>query len=154
RSAEVDLHARRTLAAVTGTNLTGAAVLIDAGGIFVEIGESGAIRTPPAQPYGIDSHTGDLPGLTVAPFPLSLPSPLPPGEVASVSPVTIRSVASNVSVRLGGLPPFWTRLGDLTAAATSPDFAATLRGFLTDAAVSNGAFVVPITVHSDSLARL
>jgi hypothetical protein len=154
QSAEVDFHARRTLAAVSGTNLTNAALLLDAGGLFIEVGESGAIRTPPAPALTLAGNTSDLPGLTVARFRLRLPNALPQGDVASVSTVTIRSVASNLTVRLGEQPPFWTRLGDLTVPATSPDFSAALLAYLLDAAVSNGSYIVPLTVHSDTLARL
>ena len=68
--------------------------------------------------------------------------------------VVIRTVANNISVRLGQFPPFWTRPGALGGPATSPDFAAVLNVFLADAQPQNGFYSVPFTVHSDSRARL
>src|SRR5689334_1214314 len=44
--AEVDFRARRTLAAVHGSNLTGTNLQMDPGGVYVEINAQGAIKAP------------------------------------------------------------------------------------------------------------
>src|SRR5439155_5846809 len=72
----------------------------------------------------------------------------------NVTNVTIRSVATNVSARLGTTPPFWTRVGEMTQAETSPDFAPVLQAFLATAQVENGFYAVPLVLHSDAVTRL
>ena len=62
--------------------------------------------------------------------------------------VVIRTVANNISVRLGQFPPFWTRPGALGGPATSPDFAAVLNTFLADPSprTASTAFLSPFTL--------
>ena len=57
-------------------------------------------------------------------------------------------------MRVGDLPPFFTHVGEMTLPETTPDFAAVLQAALTTARVENGFYDLPITVHSDSIARL
>ncbi|MCB0090557.1 MAG: hypothetical protein KDE54_21790, partial [Caldilineaceae bacterium] len=71
-----------------------------------------------------------------------------------ISQVTVRSVPTNVNVRLGQLAPFWTRVGEMTTPAVSTDFADVLQTFLADADMENGFYLLPLTLHSDLLARL
>lgn len=70
--------------------------------------------------------------------------------------VRISSAPTNVSVRLGQMPPFWTRPGELTNVhgETSPDFATVLNAFLAEALPENGFYSIPIVIHSDAIARL
>jgi len=160
---EVDFHARRTLAAVQGTNTTGsgsiagAVLLVDlGGGVFMPIAQNGALATPDnTDPFNVPAG-GALPGLTVAKFRLQAAAAAPPEQVQvlNVSQVTIRTVPTNVSVALEGLAPFWTRLGEMTAAETSDDFAQFLQLYLNDAEVVGGFYEIPLVVHSDTLARL
>jgi hypothetical protein len=74
---EVDLHSRRTLAAVTGSFGTviadkgGCTLQVDVGGgTYVEINQNGAFRTPSDPPatsfFILAGSATDLPGLTVA----------------------------------------------------------------------------------------
>jgi DNA-binding beta-propeller fold protein YncE len=148
-SIEVDLHARRTLAAVGGANISGSALAVDVGGLFVELNARGAVKTPgdTAFPMG---PTGALPGVTVPRFRLTGAA----AAVPSVDTVAVRSAPTNVSVKLGTLGPFWTYVGELTAPQTTPDFAETLQAFLLQAEVENGTYVVPFGLHSDGIARL
>lgn len=148
---EVDFHKRRTLAGVTGTNLSGASLQVDLGGIYVELNAKGAIKTP-TDPSDFTVGNGLLPGLTVAKFKLTAATNATGAPDASS--VTIRSVPSNLTVRLAKMAPFWARPGDLAGPATSPDFAAPLQAFLATAPVENGFSLVPLVVHSDTLARL
>jgi DNA-binding beta-propeller fold protein YncE len=150
-SVEVDLHARRTLAVVTGANISGSALTVDVGGLFVELNALGAVRAPgdPAFPM---AASGALPGVTVPRFRLTATGA---GAVApSVDTVAIRSAPANVAVRLGTLGPFWTYVGELTARQATPDFAETLQAFLLQAKVENGSYLVPFVVHADGIARL
>jgi DNA-binding beta-propeller fold protein YncE len=147
---EIDFHKRRTLASVTHAGLTNASLQIDMGGVYVEINSQGAILTPSNPTAFALPADGTLPGLTVSKFRLIATAATP----AAVSRVAVRSVPSNVTVRVGKMGPFWSRVGDLVAADTSPDFADVLQAFLTSAPVVNGFFEVPIVVHSDTVARL
>jgi DNA-binding beta-propeller fold protein YncE len=156
---EVDFHARRTLAAATGSNIAEAAagsprsnLQVDVGGgVYVEINDKGALKAPGDALFSLKSD-GRLPGLAVVKLKFSRA----PGNAGAldVTRVAVRSLPTQVSVRLGNLPPFWTHLGELTAADTSPDFAAVLQAFLNDAKADNGFFSVPLILHSDSIARL
>jgi hypothetical protein len=145
---EIDFHARRTLAAVRGTNVTGANLQVDLGGVYAEINKRGAVKAPDSDPFELPAD-GKLPGLTVSKFKLSREA-----GTLDVTRVTIRSTPANVSVRLGEMPPFWTHLGDMVTAATSPDFADVLNAFLAEASAEDGFYAIPFVVHSDSIARL
>lgn len=160
---EVDFHARRTLAAVQGANIAagsgsvaGAVLLVDlGGGVFMPIAQNGALATPDnTDPFNVPAG-GALPGLTVAKFRLqaAAAAPTEPQDL-NVSQVTVRTVPTNVSVALEGLAPFWTRLGEMTAAETSNDFAQFLQLYLNDAEVVGGFYEIPLVLHSDTLARL
>lgn len=152
---EVDFHKRRTPARVMGTGAAGAHLQVDLGsGVYVEINDKGAIRAPNDKLFSVPVD-GKLPGLLVTKFKLTTPVTTPPTTTSpNVSQVTIRSVPTNVSMRLGNLPPFWTYLGELPGESASPDFAAVLQAFLTEAKVENGFYQIPLTVHSDTITRL
>ena len=149
---EVDFHARRLLASVRGASATpiNATLHIDMGGTFVQVLESGGIKGPgdPSHEWSLSSGAfTDLPGLTVNKFKFMAAG-------ADLSRVRVRSVPTNVSLRLGDMPPFWTHLGELVTAKTSPDFAEVLNAFLSEASAENGFHAVPLVVHSDTIARL
>src|SRR5260221_5906447 len=151
---EVNFHARRTLVSVEGSG--GSATLqVDMGGIYVSIATDGSILAPPKTdlkipfPASPPAATQLLPGLTVSKFRLSLST-----GTLTVTKVTISSVPTNVSVRVGQLPAFWTHLGELAVADTSPDFALVLNAFLATAQPQNGFYAIPFVVHSDTLAQL
>src|SRR5437764_4672124 len=146
---EVNFHARRTLVSVVGTG--GAATLqVDMGGTFVSIADDGSILAPGKTALSVSfPGTVLLPGLTVSKFRLSLAT-----GTLSVTKVTISSVPANVSVRVGQLPAFWTHLGELAVADTSPDFALVLNAFLATAQPQNGFYAIPFVIHSDTLAQL
>lgn len=159
---EVDFHARRTLVSVVGDNLGKTTLQADfGGGVYVNISRTGSVQGPPPDlPFQLsDTSTSTtqnpLPGLAVTKFKLTRFMNGAPGPAAPrVTRVTIRAVPSNVSLRAGDLGPFWTNLGDMTQAETTPDFATVLQGFLAKAVVENGFYVVPFILHSDSLGKL
>jgi DNA-binding beta-propeller fold protein YncE len=154
---EVDFHKRRTLTSVTGTNLlpsgsiSGVNLQVDLGGMYVEINNKGAIKSPGDTLFTLHSD-GALPGLTLGKFKLT-PSP-GGGTQLDVGSVVIRSAPSNVTVRVGTLGPFYTHNGDLPTADTASDFSAVLQAYLTQAKIDNGFYVIPFTLHSDTLCRL
>lgn len=113
---EVDFHARRTLASLSGTGVGTTKLLVDLGGIWVAVNAKGAIKTSPGDSDLPVADGGPLPGLTVARFRLVGPG------APDVTSVTVRSAPSNVTVKVGDLPPFWTRLGEIAQPETSPDF--------------------------------
>ena len=166
---EVDFHARRTLEAVSGsqgsignvpgTETLGASLQVDMGGSYVGIANDGTFMAPDKTPcvVTLPSEATPLPGLTVNKFRLSA-VPLDPTNLENttldITNVTIRSVPTNVSMRIGQMAPFWTRLGELINAETSSDFADVLQAFLSEAEVENGFFIIPLVIHSDTIARL
>lgn len=149
---EVDFHARRTLAAVVGSGGT-ATLQVDMGGAFIGVANDGTFMTPDKTDWSLNlsSTSSALPGLGVNRFRLTSPST---SGSLGVSKVTIRSVPLNISAHLGQMPPFWTRLGELASADTSPDFAVVLNTYLAEATLENGFYAVPFVIHSDTLARL
>lgn len=150
---EVDFHTRRTLASVSGSNLTGTSLQVDFGGVFVELNPAGSVRTPndPA-PFRVGGEAQRLPGLTVTK--IKLTNEAAKLTTPDVRQVTFRSLASNVTLRLGDTAPFWARVGELVTGETSPDFAPLLQAFLAKAKTENGFFLVPLVLHTDTLARL
>jgi hypothetical protein len=147
---EIDFHARRTLRSISGSGLMDATLQADVGGLFLKIATTGAIAGPDDEELTLEDDTeAVLPGLAVSRFRLSNPE----GGI-DVDGAGVRSVPTNVSVRVGTLPPFWTRVGEVTVEETSPDFAPVLREALRDAEVVNGSKRVDLTVHSDTLCRL
>jgi DNA-binding beta-propeller fold protein YncE len=158
---EVDFHSRRTLAGMTGSfgNLAdaggGCELQVDVGGgTYVELNQNGAFRTPsdPATSlFRVGGTATDLPGLTVAKLKATTKGA---GAPPSLNTLRVRSVPMQVSLRVGELPPFWTHVGEMTLAETTADFAAVLQTVLTTAQVENGFYDLPLTVHSDSIARL
>lgn len=151
RWVEVDFHSRRTLARVRGANLQGATLQVDLGGAFVEINENGGIKTPSdPDPFTLENATDEpLPGLSVVKLKLTK-APAEP----QVHQVVIRSTPTNVSLRFGEMPAFWTHVGELVQTAPTPDFALALQAFLAEAKAENGSYIVPVVLHSDSIARL
>jgi len=151
---EIDFHKPRTLVSVDQKGLIGASMQIDLGGVFVEINDAGAIKTPTDPnkfPLPAPGATGSsaLPGLTVSKFRLIATGA---GSV-DVTRVVVRSVPSNINVRLGKMGAFWPRPGDLTTTDSSPDFTDVLRVFLNTAEIKNGFYVIPLVIHSDTIAR-
>jgi DNA-binding beta-propeller fold protein YncE len=153
---EVDFHGRRTLSGVVG-NFNATNLQVDVGGgTYVEINKNGAFKTPsdavPADLFVLTGSSVALPGLTVSK--MKLTNTVAPVFTPRLSSVTIRSVPTNVSLRVGELAPFWTHLGELVKPETSPDFAAVLQAALTTAKLENGFYDLAVVVHSDSIARL
>ncbi|HEV2706726.1 MAG TPA: helix-hairpin-helix domain-containing protein [Pyrinomonadaceae bacterium] len=150
---EVDFHARRTLVGVSGSNLIDTTLQVDFGGVFVDLSSTGSVRTPsdPA-PFPIKSNTPRLPSLTV--MKIKLTNPVGRATTPDLTHVTFRSLASNVTLRLGESAPFWARVGELVAPETTPDFAPLLQAFLSKAKSENGFYQVPLVLHTDTLARL
>ena len=148
QAVEVDFHGRRKLVEVSG-NLSGATLQVDLGGAYVDLNDRGALKTPSDDKFFSLSATNPnpLPGVSVTKFRLT-------GNAPTVSTVKIQSLPTNVSLRLGEQPIFWMHIGELAQAETTPDFTAALQTFLNEVKVENGFYVVPLVVHSDSLARL
>lgn len=147
---EVDFHARRGLVAATpvSTPATAPTLQVDVGGLLLDVGSAGQVPAPAGdQGYQL-LQDGTLPGLTVSRFRLR------GSGVPDLKAVTVRAVPSGVSARVGTLPPFWTRVGELSQPVTTPDWAPVLTAALADAQVGDGVYVLPLTLHSDTLCRL
>ncbi|MFN8483150.1 MAG: helix-hairpin-helix domain-containing protein [Anaerolineae bacterium] len=170
--ASANLNARRTITAVIAAREGAggpASVQMDIGGNWLGVAADGTLDAPGKSKLSLALPAAPAPGQQPAPTlipPLATqklkltaaasatdPNPNTAGRVSLVG-VVISATASNVSARVGQLPPFLTRPGDLGGPATSPDFAAVLNAFLADAQPQDGFYSVPFTIHSDSLARL
>ncbi|HEV3469740.1 MAG TPA: helix-hairpin-helix domain-containing protein [Pyrinomonadaceae bacterium] len=153
---EVDFHRRRTLAGLRGTNLNPSTLQVDFGGAYVEINASGGVLSPPqTNAFRVTADSATLPGLTVTKLKLTAqPTSPSPAGTPDLSEVTVRSAPSNLTLRLGQGPAVWTHAGEMTRAEETPDFALALQSFLTGAEVENGFYVVPLVLHSDTIARL
>lgn len=146
-SLEVDLHARRKLAGLTGSDLTSRPLLVDLGGGFMAVNADGGLADGSAFVLG-NSH--QLPGLAVTGLRVPGTSTLEP----DLSVLRVSSPPTNVSMAIEGGPVFWTFFGDLMTTQTTPDFAALLQAMLPDLDVVHGHLVVPLVVRSDSISRL
>jgi DNA-binding beta-propeller fold protein YncE/predicted flap endonuclease-1-like 5' DNA nuclease len=151
---EVDFHARRTLATVEGRGFdaAGAALQVDMGaGIYVEINDVGAFRAPPPadKQFLVKASPTDLPPLTVTRLKLTQSTRTAP----DITRLKIRSVSTNVSLKLGGFSAFWLHPGEMSLPETTPDFAAALQTALPRFKVENGHYAIPFVIHSDTLAR-
>lgn len=152
--AEVDFHARRTLVGVDGSDLGGTSLQVDpGGGVWVDVNQRGALGDSDAFELAA-SAGGDfpLPRLTVRRFKLTAAAVGDP--TPAVTRVRISSVPSNVRLAFGGQPPFWTHPGELVRVTSTPDFAEVLQAFLEEAEVENGFYLLPVTLASDTIARL
>jgi DNA-binding beta-propeller fold protein YncE len=150
---EVDFHQRRTLRSLQGNDALGAKLQVEMGGIYLQLNGVGAIKASSDQGEFSVPPDGRLPGLTVSKFKLTRDSGSPPNSVDLTS-VTVASVPLNVTARIGNLPPFFGHIGEMSQEQVSPDFAASLQAFLAEAPVENGFCVVPLVLHSDSIARI
>jgi hypothetical protein len=159
---EVDFHARRTLAEVEGSNIfptvgtvssKGASLEVDVGGTLIEVNRRGALGGTSTDLFELQGD-GKLPALAVNKLRLSLDPTDSNAKDPDVDTVTIRSVPTNLTVKLGQTPPFWVRIGELASEDTSPDFAEALNAFLLSAPNENGYYQIPFVIHSDTLARL
>ncbi|MEU3461975.1 hypothetical protein ABZ721_18790 [Streptomyces sp. NPDC006733] len=145
---EIALHARRTLAALTGSGLNTTApagvLLVDLGGGFLGVNASGGLGAGPALPL---SDVMDLPGLTVTGLRVAKAG-------ADIAALTVVSPPSDLTLAVEGGPVFYSRPGELVEPVTTPDFATLLQGLLPELPIENGCHRVPILVTSGSISRL
>lgn len=146
---EVDFHKRRTLAAAAGTNVTGAGMQVDIGGIYVELNDRGAIKSPTDTNFFTVQNDGLLPTLTTTKFKLINANAAP-----TLTTVTVHSAPANVNARIGKSAAFWTHTGDLTTLDSSGDFSGLLQAYLAKATAEYGYYLIPFIIHSDLIARL
>lgn len=143
---EIDLHARRKLAGLVGSDLARATLLVDLGGGFIAVNDAGGLGAGKPLPV---TDTMDLPGLTVTGLRLAQAT-----TSTKVSLLRVASPPSNVSLAIEGGPTFWTYFGDLVDPQATPDFAGILQAMLPGLEVANGHHIVAFVVRSDSIARL
>ncbi|MET0622275.1 MAG: hypothetical protein ABW250_04760 [Pyrinomonadaceae bacterium] len=154
---EVDFHARRVLAALRGSNLQNASLQVDLGGAYVELNRNGALRGPGDAPFTLPAEAdasdfAQLPAIAVTR--LKLTRPAASTADPDLSAVIIRSTPTNVTLRLGPGVPFWFYAGEMTLAQVTPDFAGVLQVFLDASEAVNGFHLVPLVLHTDTVARI
>ncbi|WP_407343257.1 helix-hairpin-helix domain-containing protein [Pengzhenrongella phosphoraccumulans] len=143
---EIDLHARRKLASLTGSGLGGGTVLVDLGGGFLPVNDQGGLG--PGTAAWPSSNATPLPGLTVTGL------RIPVAGSPDISQLRVSSPPSNLTLAVEGGPVFFTHLGDLVDPATTGDFSDLLNAMLPKLDVENGCHVVPFLLHSATISRL
>ncbi len=147
--AEIDFHARRTLAGLAGSDLAGARLQVDLGGSFVAVDPQGGLASA-AGPFLSLTDDGPVPGIAASRVRVSFL-----GHAPEVAAVRVRSLPANVTLALAGRPALFFHTGELAVVRTTPDFGALLAGYLEDGAeAADGVFALPFVLHSDSIARL
>src|SRR5262249_51577391 len=148
---EIDSHARRSAVHFTGLSSTGSGLAADiGGGVYLSVASDGTIPRGNGSPYVFPNSS--LPGIGALRLRLDGLSPL--GGSFAATTVDIASLPSNITLCFGKLPPFWSKTGELGSATTTPDLVSAIQRALTDAAVENGFYIIPLVVHSDTLGRL
>lgn len=147
---EIAFTGFRTLHNVVGTGLTGAVLQADVGGLFVGVDANGTIPDQ-GTVFSLPANNADLPGLSVRRIRLVAPVPVPPPVVTQI---TLRAVASNLTVALGDQPAAWALPGDVTTRVETADLATFAQAALADAPVEGGIAVLPVTIKTDTTARL
>ena len=71
-----------------------------------------------------------------------------------VTSVVCTSFPSNVTLGLAGEDPFWVHPGELSNSVQVPDFCEFLNAYLEQAEATGGYLVLPLTIHSDTIAFL
>src|SRR5262249_19162669 len=145
---EIDFHQRRTVTRFAGSGLFQAEVQVDLGGLYVQLNDVGAPKAPSDSSALTLGADGAVPGLAAPKFKLTHNAPV------SVSQVTLRSAPSNVVIRSGTEPAFFSRAGELVLPVSTPDLSTALQAALAKADVEGGFYQLPITIHSDTLCRL
>lgn len=149
--AELSFGGFRTLASVRGEHLQNALLQVDVGGLFVSVDANGTIPEQNGA-FDLPSDTSDLPGLSVQRMRLVAPNDADPVPV--INGITLRAVASNLTVSLGDQPAAWAMPGELTTPVTTRELAEFAQAALAQADVENGFSVLPITLKTDTTARL
>ncbi|HXU33223.1 MAG TPA: hypothetical protein VN851_21865, partial [Thermoanaerobaculia bacterium] len=148
---EIDLHARRALAGITGGGLSGARLLVDLGGSFVAIDPQGAFA-PAGGPFLSLVNDGPLPGVAASRVRISTNPPF--GDLG-VTALRIRSLPTNVTFGLAGRPALFFQAGELAGERTTADFGELLGIYLAESGkIENGVYALPFVLRSDSIARL
>jgi predicted flap endonuclease-1-like 5' DNA nuclease len=147
----VDFHARRTATGIAGlTGITAQSLGVDlGGGVFLAVAKDGTVPAPQGSVF--DFSAGVLPQISAQRLRLANAT-LPANQ--SLVTIDIASMPSNVTLRFGKLPPFWSKTGELGAATTMPDIAIAIQRAISDATVTNGFYTIPLIVHSDTVGRL
>ncbi len=161
--AVADFHARCSFNALRAARNPGgfASIQMDVGGVWMGLAADGTPFAPDKLPLLLPLNAAiseiTLPPLNAEKLKLTAVTEnglVDPNGKISLGGVTLRSVPTNISARVGTLSPVWTHLGALTGPAVSPDFAAVLNAFLQTAAAENGFYALPFTFHSDTIAAL
>ncbi|MDJ0753562.1 MAG: glycosyltransferase [Ardenticatenaceae bacterium] len=160
----VDLHTQRKIIAFVARAVdlsVNVRLQVDMGGLWVQIGDDGNVHAGEGPSTGFDLERNpqsfQLPPLLARRFKLQFISETnqtPPPNIPDIAidNISIISNPSNLTVSLGDGPPIWARAGELTQVERSPDLTTPLQDFLTTAQVKNGNYVVPLVVHSDTIA--
>ncbi len=144
---ELSFSGFRTLASVSGSNLANTQLQVDVGGLFVSVDANGTIPEQ-SGPFNLPFNTSDLPGLSVQRLRLTGAS------TPDVDQITLQAVASNLTVSIGDQPASWALPGELTTPVTTLDLAEFAQAALAEADVENGIAILPITIKTDTTARL
>ncbi len=152
----VDLGKRRTVSQISANITTlddTAELFLDMGGMWLQLDNDGGIAAPDDTiSWAIEDQILQLPLLASQRFRINYNAV--DGQTVTPDKVTVQSYPTNLTLRLGDLGAFWFHTGDLKNAVTTPDFSRLLTDYLGLIEPDGGYYAFPLTLHSDSLARL
>ncbi|MEO1091396.1 MAG: hypothetical protein AAFX81_12215 [Pseudomonadota bacterium] len=141
--------------------LSGATFQIDLGGVFVRVNARGTIAANGDPdftiPDNIPTDGASLPAIAAARMRLWTPAP---GTTAiDLNRLTLRAVASNLRLTVGGVESAFVSAGDLLTEIETPDLADVVQLAVDEAtaaggAAAGGSLEIPVTLTVDGTARL
>ena len=150
---EVDFHGRRTLLDVSGSELLGASLQVDIGGLFLDVGINGTV--PASKDLGLfalsDNTNAALPGLTVSRVKLTAGNSETQPDVTSIR---LLSVAANLALAFAGQPSVWAYPGEVATVVETTELAEFLQLALNAAEEEGGFALIPVTLTSSAGGRL
>lgn len=147
---DVDFHGRRRGVSVSGITSAASLAVDVGGGVFTTVGSNGTLPPDPAGSQFNGIANGILPGLSAARLRFINGVAKDPGAVT----IGVISQPSNVTLRFGKLPTFWSKVGEISVATTTADITDAIQRALSQATVVNGYYSIPLVIHSDTLGRL
>ncbi len=151
----VDFHVRRTVHQMRVLGGSMVTVQIDVGGTWIRLNNDGTMSVPDdggTLNFSVVNGVVDMQRVVTSRVQLSPPEGA--NSLLSSESVTWLCTPGNVSLRIGEQGPIRFQPGELRNEVTTADFGEFLQAYLLEAEVENDLFVVPFTLHSDSIARM
>ncbi|GJH28933.1 helix-hairpin-helix domain-containing protein [Caballeronia novacaledonica] len=148
---ELDFHARRRGISYSGIAKASRVAVDIGGGVYLAVGADGQIPAGNGPPFEVGA--GVLPGIIATRLRFVGETTGEP-SIENDARIVVATQPSNLALRFGNLPAFWSRPGDLAFAVSTPDIVGALTRALEKAHVVNGYYEIPLLLHSDTLGRV